>query len=288
MMTRKSRIHGWASFIVAWVLCCPLASGDDDAPSPKGEFAQVNGMEMYYEIHGEGEPLVLLHGFFGSGQFWKPLLPALAEEFQVILPDLRNHGRTTNPSKTFTHRQAAKDVYALLDRLKIREFRAMGFSTGGMTLLHMATSQPDRVQAMVLFGASSYLPAACRNHRQLTFEIFDATPELALLKKQHPRGDNQVRELVELWHSFEDSFDDMNFTPPYLSTIRANTLIIQGDRDKYFPIPIAAEMHEAIPNSYLWIIPNGGHVPAIENSVWFSGPILEFLRGEWGKNNLPR
>ena len=288
MLTYKIPNRRWTALIVAWTLCCPLASGDDDAASPTGKFAQINGMEMYYEIHGEGEPLVLLHGFFGSGQFWKPLLPALTEEFQVILPDLRNHGRTTNPSKTFTHRQAAKDVYALLDRLGIKKFRAMGFSTGGMTLLHMATSQPDRVKAMVLFGASTYLPADCRNHRQLTFDIFSTAPELAPLMKLHVRGGGQVRELIALWHSFEDSFDDMNFTPPYLSTIRASTLIIQGDRDKYFPIPIAAEMHRSIPNSYLWIVPNGGHVPDIENSTWFAGPILEFLRGEWEKNNYPR
>ena len=102
-------------------------------------------MEMYYEIHGQGEPLVLLHGFSGSGSMWSPQIPELAKHYQLVIPDLRGHGRSTNPSGKFTHRQSAQDVFALLDMLKIQKFRAMGISTGGMTLLHMATSQPERI-----------------------------------------------------------------------------------------------------------------------------------------------
>lgn len=287
-MTHKAQIRRSATLIIALALFCPSADGDDATSSPKGKTAQINGMEMYYEIHGDGEPLVLLHGFFGSGEFWKPLRSALAKDHRLIVPDLRNHGRSTNPSGTFTHRQSARDVFALLDTLGIRKFRAMGFSTGGMTLLHMATSQPDRVQAMVLFGATTYLPVAVRNHRDLTFDDFMANPQLASLTDQHKRGGDQIRELIRLWHSFEDSFDDVNFTPPYLSTIEASTLILHGDRDQFFPVSIAAEMYRSIPDSYLWIVPNGGHVPDFDKPERYIGPLQEFLRGDWAKNNAPR
>ena len=72
-------------------------SAEDQLP-PEGKVASINGMEMYYEIHGQGEPLVLLHGFSGSGSLWSPQIPELAKHYQLVIPDLRGHGRSTNPS----------------------------------------------------------------------------------------------------------------------------------------------------------------------------------------------
>jgi len=102
----------------------------------------LDQMEMYYETHGQGSPLVLLHGYTQSGTHWDRYIADLAEHHLLIVPDLRGHGRSTNKTDEFTHRQAAKDIYALLDALGIRQFKAIGFSSGGMTLLHMATQQP--------------------------------------------------------------------------------------------------------------------------------------------------
>lgn len=84
----------------------------------------VNDIEMYYEERGAGEPLILLHRFGGCGQLWLPLADRLAERFRLIVPDLRGHGKSTNPSGTFTHRQAAADVFALLDQLGVTRFKA--------------------------------------------------------------------------------------------------------------------------------------------------------------------
>jgi pimeloyl-ACP methyl ester carboxylesterase len=122
---------------------------------PEGHMASVNGIEMYYGLHGDGPPLVLLHGFTGSNHHWQPFIADFAQEHTLILVDLRGHGRSTNPSNQFTHRQAALDVFALLDQLGIDTFKAVGASSGGMTLIHMATQQPARVEAMVLIGAPS-------------------------------------------------------------------------------------------------------------------------------------
>src|SRR5688572_26241379 len=113
--------------------------------SPEGNVISVNGIQMYYEVYGEGAPLVLLHGFTQSSQLWQPFIADFAKHYQLIVPDLRGHGRSTNPTNQFTHRQSALDIFALLDQLEINEFKAMGISVGGMTLLHMATQQPARV-----------------------------------------------------------------------------------------------------------------------------------------------
>ncbi len=220
---------------------------------------------MYVELHGEGEPLVLLHGFLGSGKLWTPFLEELSNSYLVIVPDLRGHGHSTNPSGEFTHRQSALDVYALLDHLNIDQFKAMGISTGGMTLLHMATQQHDRIESMVLIGSTIYFPDEARAvMAQTNFESRNE-PTFAWVKDHAPRGEEQLKMLFSQFHGFKESYEDMNFTTPLLSTIEAQTLIVHGDRDVFFPVFIPMEMYTAIPNSYLWIVPNGGHVPIYDD-----------------------
>lgn len=273
------------------LLFCPLClerpvAAQTDLP-PQGRFANINGIELYYEIHGEGTPLLLLHGFQGSGQAWAPVLESFAKHYKVILPDMRGHGRSSNPAGVFTHKQSALDMFALLDSLGIKNFKAMGISSGGMTLLHMATQQPSRVDAMVLIGATSYFPEPARQiMRQATLESM--TPqEWERARKIHLRGDEQIRTLRRQFHGFKDSYDDMNFTAPLLSTITAQTLIVHGDRDIFFPVSIPVEQYCAIPNSFLWIVPNGGHVPIVEHAQEFTRIALEFLGGAWQQSKKP-
>ena len=247
-----------------------------------GDTVQVNEFELYYETAGQGQPLLLLHGFTQVGAEWDPIKDELASQFRLIIPDLRGHGSSTNPSGQFTHRQSALDMFALLNHLEMERVQAIGFSTGGMTLLHMATQQPERIDAMVLIGTTTYFPEQAR-------EILrgigpDALPEedMQELRAIHKYGDDQIRALLTQFNAFKDSYDDMNFTPPYLSTITARTLIIQGDRDPFFPVSIGLELYEAIPRSYFWIVPNRGHLP-----IWgptqqlFSCTATAFLRDQW-------
>lgn len=227
---------------------------------PPGTIVRLNDIEMHYRIVGSGEPLLLLHGFGGCSDDWQPISQVLAKQFQMIIPDLRGHGWSTNPAKTFTHRQAATDVLALLDHLGLKRVRAMGISSGGMTLLHMATRQPDRIDAMVLISATSYFPPQAR--RVMAASPEETPPEVREeQQKCAKRGGDQARELSAQFTAFKDSYDDMNFTTPYLSTIKARTFIVHGDSDIFFPVSIPVEMYQAIPASELWIVPRGGHVP---------------------------
>ncbi len=95
-----------------------------------GSFVTINKAEIYFEEHGSGEPLLLLHGFINSGRQYSTIIPELVEKYRVIVPDFRGHGYSTNPEKIFTHKQFADDMFALLEHLGIDEYSAIGYSSG--------------------------------------------------------------------------------------------------------------------------------------------------------------
>lgn len=222
----------------------------------------LNGVQIYFEVHGTGNPLVLLHGFSGSSQDWKATVSEWRTDFGLIVPDLRGHGRSSVLSSPFRHQDAATDIFALLDHLGIGAFKGLGVSGGGNILLHMATRQAERVKAMVLVSATPYFPAQARSIMRGYPESVPAE-QWESLRARHPGGDPQIRSILDSARAFADSYDDMNFTPPYLSTIQARTLIVQGDRDPLYPVDLSLEMARAIPRSSLWIVPNAGHGPVI-------------------------
>jgi pimeloyl-ACP methyl ester carboxylesterase len=249
---------------------------------PLGRTISINGMEMYYEIRGAGDSLVLLHGGTGAGVNWDLLFKNAPAGYRLVVPDLRGHGRSTNPSATFTFRQSAFDVFAMLDHLGIERFKAIGMSLGAKILLHMATQQPARVEAMVLVSATPYFPDQARVIMQQLSPYNRTDAEWEQMRQWHKHGDEQIRALWKMANAFKDSYDDMNFTPPYLSTIRARTLIVHGDRDPLYPINMAVELYAAVPCSYLWVIPNGGHGPIFGDMAdRFVETSLAFLSDEW-------
>jgi pimeloyl-ACP methyl ester carboxylesterase len=254
-----------------------------ETSSTPGQTEKINDIEMYYEIRGEGEPLVLLHGGGGVGANWALIFKEPPKGYRLIVPDMRGHGRSTNPSPGFTFRQLARDIFALLDHLGIERFKAVGLSLGAKTLLHIATQQPGRVEAMVLVSATPYFPEQARSvMREVTPEN-RTRAEWEQMRQWHQHGDEQIREIWRQMNALKDSYDDMNFTPPYLSTITARTLIVHGDRDPLYPINLATEMYAAIPRSYLWVVPNGGHGPIFgDRADHFVETALAFLNGEWG------
>jgi pimeloyl-ACP methyl ester carboxylesterase len=238
---------------------------------------------MYYEARGAGEPLLLLHGGMGIGSDWRHVFPTDPEGYRVIEPDLRGHGRSTNPGGAFTFRQCARDVLALLDQLGINRVKAIGMSMGAKTLLHIATAQPDRVEAMVLVSATPYFPQSLRAAAaQFSRDAFDrlSDAERETLRKRHVYGDDQILSLYEMTRSFATSYDDMAFTPPLLGTITARTLIVHGDRDPYYPVEMAMELFRGVPQSALWIVPYGSHGPIFEKMAPpFAATALAHLAG---------
>jgi len=240
----------------------------------------VNGVQLHYEDRGTGAPLLLLHGGTGIGSDWNRVFSADdLNGYRAIVPDFRGHGRSTNPARAFTFRQAAYDMFALLDHLSIPRVKAVGLSMGAKTLLHMATQQPERIEAMVLVSATPYFPAEARAAMgRLSVDGF-SDADWAAQRTRHVHGDDQIRMLVEQMRGLKDSYDDMAFTPPLLATITARTLIVHGDRDPLYPVELALQLYRSIPSSALWVVPNGGHGPIFGAlAAPFAKTTLEHLR----------
>jgi pimeloyl-ACP methyl ester carboxylesterase len=245
-----------------------------------GKTLHVNGIDLYYETQGAGEPLLLLHGGSGCHDDWAYAgRDQFVREYNLILPDARGHGRSTNPARTITHRQCALDTLALLDHLGIQKCRAIGMSMGGNILLHMATMQPDRTEAMVVVSPAMYFPEQARAVMRQVSPDNQPPKEWETMRKRHKHGDEQIRAIWEWARAMADSHDDMNFTPASLSKITASTLIIYGDRDFLYPVEMGVEMYRAIPRSALWVVPNGGHGPVfLDAAPQFVETALAFFR----------
>lgn len=224
---------------------------------------KINDVAIYFETYGNPnkQPMLILHGFTGSSSGLGDIFAQLLDKYYLIIPDLRGHGRSTNPSGTFTFKQAAEDMYGLLDFLGLNQFDTIGFSGGGCALLHMATQQPYRVKAMALVSAAPYFPEQTKQiMRQLS--IKDKTEEeWQYMRLLHHFGNEQISLLWQQSKDFAENNEDLNFTSEKLTAISAKTLIVQGDRDPLYPLSLTIEMHQNIKDSFLWIIPNSGHVP---------------------------
>lgn len=227
---------------------------------PQGQFAPINGIQMYYEIYGEGSSLLLLHVYTGSSLQWRPFIDDFAKHFRVIVPDLRGHGRSLDSTNRFTLAQAAQDIFALLDHLGIDQFRGVGCSAGGCILQYMSTEQPARLEAMILESCGPYFSEQTRIALYAWAESDDAA--LASSQHHHIHGISQLRSLVS---QLPKIVDDYAAYPPDMSKFTAETLVVLGDRDALYSVSIAVEMYRSIANASLWIIPGGQHACIVDN-----------------------
>lgn len=235
-------------------------------------------MSLFVRDTGSGEPLLLLHGFTGCGDDWQHVFSEPLAGCRVIAPDLPGHGRSPNPRRDFKFADVARDVFALLDSLKIDRVKAIGMSAGANTLLHMATQQPDRITAFIHVSGTPRFPEQARLIMRTMTDESRSEAEWQQMRQRHHLGDDQIRALWRYARAFADDRDDMNFTAAALSTITARTLIVHGDRDPLYPVEMAVELLRGIPNAALWVVPNGGHGPIFgEQAAPFARTAAAFL-----------
>ena len=240
--------------------------------------ADINGIQLFYRDSADGEPLLLLHGFTGSGDDWQHVFAEPLAAYRIIAPDLRGHGRSTNPSGVFRFADVAGDIFALLDRLGIDRVKAIGMSAGANTLLHMATQQPSRLTSMIHVSGTPRFPDQARAIMKTMTEEGRSVAEWEQMRGRHHLGDDQIRALWRHAREFAGDREDMNFTAAALSTITARTLIVHGDRDPLYPVEQAVELFRGIPNASLWVVPGGGHGPIFgEQAVPFVKAATAFL-----------
>jgi pimeloyl-ACP methyl ester carboxylesterase len=228
----------------------------------KGEYTSVGDLKMYYEIHGTGRPLVLLHGAFMSATVY----PALAENSQVIAVDLQGHGRTADIDRPFTFEQMADDVATLLKQLKIEQTDVFGYSLGGKVGLALAIRHPELVRRLAIYGATyksfeeSLAPEVLEVFKKATPETF-APKELKGLYEELSPAPNWIGLAAKILESMKGF---KGFSPEQMKAIKAEVFLSAGDHNDV-NIGHIVEMHKLIPKSQLAVFPNTDHVVMMTN-----------------------
>lgn len=249
----------------------------------KGAYAAVGDLKMYYEIHGTGRPLVLLHGAFMSATVY----PALAEGRQVIAVDLQGHGRTADIDRPLTCEQMADDTAALLKQLKIEQTDVFGYSLGGKVGLALAIRHPELVRRLAIFGAAyrsfeeSFPPDVLKVFKEATPETF-APKELKEPYEKMSPAPNWIGLAAKILQSVR-SFK--GFSPEQMKAITAEVFISAGDHNDV-SLEDLVEMHNLIPKSQLAVFPNTEHVVLMTNPERVLVHVKEFLDNGFEEEKL--
>jgi 3-oxoadipate enol-lactonase len=208
--------------------------------------ATVNHIELYYESHGSGAPLVLLGGLGSDVSELRSLTGPLADRYRVIGIDHRGAGRSAKPPGPYSIEQMADDVTALLEHLELPRAHVLGMSLGGRIAMALALGHPERVDRLVLVATS---PRAAGARWRIRLGMLIAN--LPLLRGQYP----QPRRAMRAQFDASTRFDCTD----RLTDIHAPTLIVHGRSDRTAPLPLAEQMHARIQGSH-FVLVDGGHL----------------------------
>ena len=244
---------------------------------PPQTYASVNGLQMYYEAHGNGPPLVLLHGgALTVGLTFGTMIPVLADSHQVIAVEMQGHGHTANIDREMSLENFADDIVALLGQLGIARADLFGYSLGGAVSLAIAACHPDLVGKLVLASTPT-----CREDFALDGQLgADRMPSAADGQEweaeyrrvaPHPDG---FTELIARAGEMVGAIEDRS--PEELRAIRAPTLVLIGEKD-FISIERAVKTVDLIPEAQLAILPGATHVEVPRRPNQVLAMIVPFL-----------
>ena len=265
-------------------------------------FAKVNDINMYYEIHGEGEPLIIINGAGATVEFLYPSVPVYSKDNQLIIYDHRNNGKSDKSDKPLSMELLADDAAGLLDAIDIESAHVRGMSMGGAIAQHLALRHPQRIKSLVLGCTSSQLSSTYTHAIPPTpecLEIFDTektrkmTPEEFGIKitrlqmtedyeNNHPALFKQMSEAIasdsQRWiQTLAEQTQVPHDTYDRLPDIHLPTLVIAGNADKMIPYQNSEIIASRIPNAELSIIDGAGHT-FIEAREEADRLTLEFIK----------
>lgn len=255
----------------------PVKSQIDYGSNPTvGKYIDVNDIKVYYEIYGEGEPLLLLHGNSGSIKAGESQIPELSKHFKVIAVDSRAQGKSTDSNKEITYALMASDMNELIDKLKLGSVYIVGWSDGGNIGLELAFAHPEKVKKLVTFGAN------------YTFENFMAAPDSVVMDP----NDSLLIKTSAFMQMYKAGYDKItpeikkkltdltqkypNFTKELLKQIKIPTLIVVGDHD-LITLDQTIALFTSLPHSQLFIVPGATHFVPIERSKLLNSEVINFL-----------
>ena len=237
----------FAAITLATLVCFPVGAQDatmaetfdpielsTDVPVPSEDgTVNIDGLEMYYQVHGEGEPLVLIHGGLMTIEAWGPILPALAENRKVYAIELEGHGRTVDLDRPLSMQQFAQDVSGFIEQMDLGPIDIVGFSMGGGTAMGVGVLHPELVKSLVIISASHQPDSIWDSVRAgwpyMTAEMMEGTPMLAAYEAVAPqpeRFSGFVDKIRESMVSGEQSWTDEQ-----IASIPVPVLMIIGDTD---------------------------------------------------------
>ncbi len=233
----------------------------------RADYAEVNGIQMHYEVHGEGTPLVLLHGGYVDSDMWTIETHILSKYFQVIEIDSRGHGRSTDGDEAITYELMTNDTLTLLDQLNINNSHLVGWSDGAVIAAQIAAFNPERVNKLVLigaaFGGDTYVPAfSAVLGNEAIFKTFANATFGLKYKAVNPDPSH--------WSVFRDKLYALWNTPCYLpaaseafcleplESINASTLVMVG-KNEIIDFEHTEAIVEAIPDAELEVVSFAGH-----------------------------
>jgi pimeloyl-ACP methyl ester carboxylesterase len=248
--------------------------------------AKLNGIDLYYETHGSGRPIVLLHGGLGSGEMFAPIMPALAEHHQVITPDLQGHGRTADIDRPIDIRLMAGDIAALIDHLHLDKPDLVGYSLGGGVAMQTAFQHPEKIRKLVAVSANvrrDAIPAEMLAQQgqvsAAAMDFMKQTPMYQEYVRVAPRPEDFPRLLDKMGQSMANDYD---FSEE-VRALKVPTLIVAGDADMAPPSHYV-EVFKLLDGGLRdggWMgegRPKGGHalaiLPGLTHYNIFSSPLL--------------
>lgn len=271
------------------ILAASPLYGQKAKPSANG-YIPVNGIKVYYEVYGEGKPVVLLHGAFMTIDMnWGQLIPDLSKNRKVIAIELQGHGHTPFSDRKLSHATLAGDVTGVLDYLKIEKADIVGYSFGGAVAYQFAIQSPERLNKLVIISATykstGWIPEVNNAFKGMKPELFTNSPMQAAYDQVAPDKTKWTKFLEQMISLAGQPFD---FGDSNISKISAPVLIISGDNDGLDKIELAktytllgggvsADL-SAMPKSQLSIIPGQGHVSLMMQTATILNDLNSFLK----------
>jgi pimeloyl-ACP methyl ester carboxylesterase len=257
--------------------------------APTGTYIEANGLRVYYEVYGEGEPLLLIHGGTATSESWASHLPAFTKHFQVFTPDSRGHGRTDNPTGELGYRVMANDVAASVGALGLQKPLVMGYSDGGQVALELGMRYPGLAKALVLGGAQFRFSEAYLEAVQALLGITDgAEVDTERLEREQTGWVAYLREThahvygSEYWKTYVQQIASLWLTPLHYTSedfdvVTDPVLILIGDRDEGTSPEEAVELFRLLPNAELAVAPGSDHGFIEAKAGLFDALALDFL-----------
>jgi pimeloyl-ACP methyl ester carboxylesterase len=254
-----------------------------------GSFVSVNGLQMYVEEHGHGDPLLLLHGGVVNSAMWERHLPDLVAHFRVITPDSRGHGHTAHPGGSITYQMMADDTAGLIGALNLGPTLICGYSDGGQIGLDLAVRHPEVVKAVVI-GAATYRWSPVYYDTVQPWlgvtapGVVDPVPFLGFVDRIRSRPEFGLADRDEAyWRAYQTWMSTAWTMPlPYsdddLRGLGMPTLILAGDRDDWCaPLDDMLTMYRLIPGAELAVVPGAEHGFLFHRPAAFTSVVLDFL-----------